>query len=111
MGNERTVAWTDLGTVIVSTICLTDPVQRALDGMVELVGTLVNPDSDRPAAQTSALDYAYETMVFAAADGEVTNWTELACARYATRDAAEAGHATAVQEWTVKELDAIEVKQ
>jgi hypothetical protein len=50
-------------------------------------------------------------MVFAAADGEVTNWTELACARYATRDAAEAGHATAVQEWTAKELDAIEVKQ
>lgn len=45
----------------------------------------------------------YETMVFKCdAAGNVTDWIELACDRYTTREEAIEGHANMVTEWITK---------
>ena len=44
--------------------------------------------------------HMYETMVFRAdSDGTVTDWLEVDGLRYATEDAAHAGHASLVAMW------------
>ena len=45
-------------------------------------------------------DHMYESMVFRAdSDGTVTDWMEVDGLRYATEDAAHAGHASLVAMW------------
>ena len=45
----------------------------------------------------------YETMVFKCdAAGKVTDWLELDCERYTTRDEAIEGHGRMVADWTTK---------
>ena len=45
-------------------------------------------------------DHMYETMVFRAdSDGKVTDWMEVDGLRYATEEAAHAGHASLVAMW------------
>ena len=45
-------------------------------------------------------DHMYETMVFHAdSDGTVTDWLEVDGLRYATEEAAHAGHASLVAMW------------
>ena len=45
-------------------------------------------------------DHKYESMVFRAdSDGTVTDWLEVDGLRYATEDAAHAGHASLVAMW------------
>jgi hypothetical protein len=47
----------------------------------------------------------YETMVFRAdSDGEVTDWMEVDGLRYATEEAAHAGHASLVAMWKTTPL-------
>lgn len=70
---EKHVAWTDLGEYIVSTVNL---------GMAPLGET------------------GYETMVFPARDGKVTDWGELDVERYSTHDEAAAGHAAMLEKWS-----------
>lgn len=45
----------------------------------------------------------YETMVFAAKDGRVTDWSELYVRTYYTEEEARAGHEAALDHW--KEMD------
>ena len=50
-------------------------------------------------------DHMYETMVFRAdSDGTVTDWMEVDGLRYATEDAAHAGHASLVAMWKTTTL-------
>jgi hypothetical protein len=45
-------------------------------------------------------DHKYESMVFRAdSDGTVTDWSEVDGLRYATEEAAHAGHASLVAMW------------
>ena len=46
------------------------------------------------------LDHGWETMVFKAnKNGEVTNWLDLDCARYDSKEAADCGHSDMVNKW------------
>ena len=50
-------------------------------------------------------DHMYETMVFRTdSDGTVTHWTEVDGLRYATEEAAHAGHASLVAMWKTTQL-------
>ena len=50
-------------------------------------------------------DHKYESMVFRAdSDGKVTDWMEVDGLRYATEEAAHAGHASLVAMWKTTPL-------
>ena len=74
--NYKRVAETKLETVWVSTVWL---------------GIDMNLGFEKP--------QLFETMVFEAKDGAVTNWGDLEMDRYATVEEAKAGHAAIVEKW------------
>lgn len=71
------VAKTDLGHVFVSTVFI---------GIDHNFGDYGPP-------------ILYETMVFPGKDGRVTDYIDLDCSRYATREAAKAGHEEMCATW------------
>ena len=83
---------------LVSTIALSEQL-APLDSLIATFAELVG-DTERAKLGTPG---GYETMVFAAENGEVTNWLELDFRRYATEEEARAGHEEIVETWLKKE--------
>jgi len=77
------------------------PELRDLDGMIGLLGSLVDPDGER-SDLTAPGDF--ETMVFPADAEEptVVDWGELDFRRYTTEEEARRGHEMVIEEWIVK---------
>ena len=48
----------------------------------------------------------FETMVFASDGEEVTNWSDLDCARYASEGEAQYGHEKMVAKWRLTQEEA-----
>ena len=98
--NERTVALTQVGDVVVSTVSLSLPMVRSMDSLITTLGAIYGGAEDRADLSTPG---DYETMVFDCDDnGEVTNYTEKDFARYATKEEAEEGHKQIVEKWKEK---------
>ena len=75
--------------------------RTAVDGYV--ISTVQLPGAEKYPELFA--DHRYETMVFRAdSDGKVTDWIEVDGQRYATEDAALAGHRAMVAMWKTTEL-------
>lgn len=90
------VEQTQLETVWISTVDITNPMTRALDSLIDVMG---GNELDRPYAGTKATEFQYETLVWPSNGDGPMDVTEIDCARYQTLEEAKAGHARMIKKW------------
>jgi hypothetical protein len=99
---SNVVAQTQLEKVLVSTVEISS-MTRMMDTLIEAV---VPDGMDRPGLKTKATEFQFETMVFSADSDGVTDWDELDCERYNSREDAQAGHTRMVEKWMKQNANA-----
>jgi len=109
MGNDRTLYYTQVADVVISTISLDLPELRAMDELINMVEDMheISPEDYRASGADLRTPGDWETMVFLCdSEGKITDFCELDFARYETEEDAHTGHAKMTEKWlNLKEME------